>query len=72
MHMAQMQSNYLFGDQPPPPAVAKHAWEQDHPIEWSNTNILDHARGHSELLLKEALHIQTATKGSHFNRDVRE
>ena len=51
-------------------AVVEHAWEQDHPIEWNSTKILDRAKGHRELLLKEALHIQTAMEGSHFNRDV--
>ena len=49
--------------------MAEHAWEQDHSIEWSSTK-LDSDRGYRELLLKEALHIQTATERSHFNRDV--
>ena len=31
--------------------------------------MLDRAKRHDELLLKEALHIQTAAKGSNFNRD---
>ena len=51
-------------------AIAVHTWEQDHPIEWSSTK-LDSANGYRELLLKEALHIRTATERSHFNRDVR-
>ena len=37
-------------------AVAEHAWENHHPIDWEETTVLDRGRG-QELLLKEALHI---------------
>ena len=49
--------------------VAEHAWKMDHPISWSETSVLDRAKRHDELLLKVALHIQTAARGSNFNRD---
>ena len=38
-------------------AIAEHAWKHDHPIEWNDTQVLDQASGHKELLVKEALHI---------------
>ena len=50
-------------------AVTEHAWKMDHPISWSETSVLDRAKRHDELLLKEVMHIQTAAKGSNFNRD---
>ena len=50
-------------------AVAEHAWKFNHPIKWSDASVLDCAKRHGELLLKEALHIQSAAKGSTFNRD---
>ena len=37
-------------------AVAEHACENHHPINWMETTALDHGKG-QELLLKEALHI---------------
>ena len=37
-------------------AIAEHAWENRHPIDWEETTVLDHGRG-QELLGKEALHI---------------
>ena len=49
-------------------AVAEHAWENRHPIDWGETTVLDHGRG-QELLLKEALHIQMTPSEEHFNRD---
>ena len=36
-------------------AVAEHAWENHHPIDWEETTVLDRGRG-QELLLKETLH----------------
>ena len=50
-------------------AVAEHAWEEDHPNEWSGTSIMEHARGYKELLMKEALLIQTAKSNRIFNKD---
>ena len=38
-------------------AIAEHAWENQHPIKWEETEIVDQARRPKELLLKEALHI---------------
>ena len=49
-------------------AVAEHAWENHHPIDWEETTVLDHGRG-QELLLKEALHIQMTPLEEGFNRD---
>ena len=40
-------------------AVAEHAWEHSHPTRWEEASELDGARRHQELLVKEALHIQT-------------
>ena len=49
-------------------AVAEHAWENHHPIDWEETTVLDRGRG-QELLLKEALHIQMTPSEECFNRD---
>ena len=38
-------------------AVAEHARENHHPINWEETSVLDRARGQRKLLLKEALHM---------------
>ena len=38
-------------------AVAEHAWENHHPINWEETSVLDRARGQGGLLLKEALYM---------------
>ena len=38
-------------------AVAEHAWDNQHSINWKEASIIDQARMHKELLLKEALHI---------------
>ena len=50
-------------------AVAEYAWTQKHTIRWGDTSVLDSARRHRELLLKEALHIRTTAEGSSFTRD---
>ena len=47
-------------------AVAEHAWENHHPIDWEETTVLDRGRG-QELLLKEALHIQMTPSEERFN-----
>ena len=49
-------------------AVAEHAWENHHPIDWEETTVLDRGRG-QELLLKEALHIQMTPSEERFNQD---
>ena len=49
-------------------AVAEHAWENHHPIDWEETTVLDHGRG-QELLLKEALHILMTPSDGCLNQD---
>ena len=44
-------------------AVAEHAWENHHPIDWEETIVLNHGRG-KELLVKGALHIQMTPQRS--------
>ena len=51
-------------------AIAEHAWENQHPIKWEETEIVDQARRPKELLLKEALHIQMTPAEERFNRDA--
>ena len=50
-------------------AIAEHAWEKQHCPQWDNITILDHARNHTNLLVKEALHIALAGQRSLLNRD---
>ena len=50
-------------------AIAEHAWAEDHPINWSGTKILQHASHTMELVMKEALCIQSTPADSLFNRD---
>ena len=50
-------------------AVAEHAWDQQHQIEWKEAMIVDQARGSKELLVKEALHIQMTPSEERINRD---
>ena len=38
-------------------ALAEHAWESHHPINWEGITVVDQARTPKELLLKEAIHI---------------
>ena len=49
-------------------AVAEHACENHHPIDWEETTVLDHSRG-QELLVKGAVHIQMTPSEERFNRD---
>ena len=55
-------------------AVAEHAYQHQHPIQWEETSIVDQARGHRELLLKEAIHIHSTPPPpppqERFNRDI--
>ena len=51
-------------------AVAEHAWENHHPINWEESTVLDHDRG-QELLVNEVLHIQMTPSEERFNRDGR-
>ena len=50
-------------------AVAEHAWDNQHSINWEETSIIDQARRHKELLLKEALHIHMTPADQRINRD---
>ena len=50
-------------------AITEHAWSEDHPINWSGTKILQHSSHTMELVMKEALCIQSTPADSHFNRD---
>ena len=49
-------------------AIAEHAWQNQHSIEWDGTRIVDRASGRMELVLKEALHIGLLQPG--LNRDI--
>ena len=50
-------------------AIAKHAWANDHPINWAETKILQRANRTMELVMKEALSIRTTPEDACFNRD---
>ena len=43
-------------------AVAEHAWEHHHPIDWESTRVIDRVGRSKEFQLKETLHIQMATE----------
>ena len=38
-------------------AVAEHAWENQHSVNWKETSIINQARMYKELIMKEAMHI---------------
>ena len=40
-------------------AIAEHAWNSHYPIKWEEASVLDHARNSPDLMIKEAIHIQT-------------
>ena len=50
-------------------AIAKHAWSENHPINWSGNKILRRASHTVELVMKEALCTLSTLADSHFNRD---
>ena len=50
-------------------AVAEHAWDNQHSINWEEMSIIDEASRHKELLLKEALHIHMTPADQRINRD---
>ena len=50
-------------------AVTEHAQERQHPIRWGEMAVLDRARRHKELLLKEALYIQRIPAGDRLTCD---
>ena len=45
-------------------AIAKHAWAEDHPINWSGIKILQRASHTMELVMKVALCIQSTPRAS--------
>ena len=50
-------------------AVAEHAWQAGHEIEWDDVEILDTATDLQERKVKEAVYIRLAPKGLKMNRD---
>ena len=50
-------------------AVAEHAWQDGHIIEWDQVTILDTASDQRERQTKEALYIKLAPPGCRMNRD---
>ena len=50
-------------------AVAEHAWQDGHIIEWDQVTILDTASDQRERQTKEALYIKLAPPGCRINRD---
>ena len=50
-------------------AVAEHAWQDGHVIEWDQVEIVDTAASTSERLVKEAIHIKLAPLGCRINRE---
>ena len=50
-------------------AVAEHAWQDGHIIEWDQVTILDTASDLRERKTKEALYIKLAPPGCRINRD---
>ena len=50
-------------------AIAEHAWLEGHPINWDGTRILQRASHTMELVMKEAMCIQSTPTDSRFNRD---
>ena len=50
-------------------AVAEHAWQEGHIIEWDQVTILDTASDLRERQTKEALYIKLAPPGCRMNRD---
>ena len=50
-------------------AAAEHAWDNEHSINWKEVSIIDQARRHKELLLKEALQIHMTPADQRLNRE---
>ena len=48
-------------------AIAEHAWQDGHTIDWSDVRVLNR---NSVLLIKEALHIRLKPTEERFNRDL--
>ena len=50
-------------------AVAEHAWQAGHEIEWDDIEFLDTATELQERKVKESVYIRLAPKGCRMNRD---
>ena len=50
-------------------AITEYAWLEGHPINWDGTRILQCASHTMELVMKEAMCIQSTPTDSRFNRD---
>ena len=50
-------------------AVAEHAWQASHEIEWDDVEMQDTATDLQERKVKESVHIRLAPKGLKMNRD---
>ena len=50
-------------------AVAEHAWQDGHRIDWEGVKMLDVASNYEERLVKEAVYIHLSTPGVRMNRD---
>ena len=50
-------------------AISEHAWNSHCPIKWAEASVLDHAKNSSDLMIKEAIHIQTTPMDGLINRD---
>ena len=48
---------------------AEHAWNGHCPIKWEEASVFDYARNSPDLMIKEAIHIQTTPMDSLINRD---
>ena len=48
--------------------MAKHAWNSHCPIKWEEASVLDNARNSPDLMIKEAIHIQTTPMDRLINR----
>ncbi len=52
-------------------AIAEHAWQQHHPIEWEVVGVVNRASMNCEIKVKEALYIQmTPDNNKYYNRDM--
>ena len=50
-------------------AIAEHAWNHHHQVEWDEIKALDEAANNTTLLIKEALHIRLTDAETLINRD---
>ena len=50
-------------------AIAEHAWNHHHQVEWEEIKVLDEAANNTTLLIKEALHIRLTDTETLINRD---